>query len=135
MAKPLVSNELWNEIKDLLPAPKPRRTKHPGRKPKGDREVLTGIIFVLKTGIGWEDLPQELGCGCGMTCWRRMREWLAAGVWDRLQLRLLEKLDGAGKIDWSRVAADSSSVRAVFGGPRRGQIRSTARSRVANTTS
>lgn len=135
MAKPLLSEELWNEVKELLPAPKARRKRYPGRKPIGEREALTGIIFILKTGMGWEDLPQELGCGSGMTCWRRMRDWLAAGVWDRLQNALLEKLDGAGKIDWSRVAVDSSSVRAVFGGARRGQTRSTGRSRAASTTS
>lgn len=135
MAKPLLSDELWEAIKPLLPAPKARRKRNPGRKPIGNREALTGIIFILKTGMGWEDLPQELGCGSGMTCWRRMRDWLAAGVWDRLQLALLEKLDGAGKINWARVAVDSSSVRAVFGGARRGQTRSTGRNRAANTTS
>ncbi len=135
MAKPLLSDELWEQIKDLLPAPKARRKRNPGRKSIGNREALTGIIFILKTGMGWEDLPQELGCGSGMTCWRRMRDWLAAGVWDRLQLALLEKLGGAGKIDWSRVTVDSSSVRAVFGGARRGQIRSTGPNRAANTMS
>ena len=135
MAKPLVDETLWQEIAPLLPAPKPRRRKYPGRKPIDDRKALTGIIFVLKTGIGWEDLPQELGCGSGMTCWRRMRSWLAAGVWDRLQTVLIERLDREGRIDWSRVAVDSSSVRAVFGGPRRVRTRSTGRSRGANTTS
>jgi transposase len=59
--------------------------------------ALTGIVFVLKTGIAWEDLPQELGCGSGMSCWRRMRAWLAAGVWDRLQTRLIERLDLSGE--------------------------------------
>jgi transposase len=134
MGKPLLSDELWEEVKELLPV-KPRRKRNPGRRRVGNREALTGIIFILKTGMGWEDLPQELGCGCGMTCWRRMREWLAAGVWDRLQIKLLEKLDGAGRIDWSRAAVDSSSVRAVFGGARPVPIRSTGRSRAANTMS
>lgn len=135
MAKPLVDEGLWQEIAPLLPAPKPRRRKYPGRKPIGDRQALTGIIFVLKTGIAWEDLPQELGCGSGMTCWRRLRSWLAAGVWDRLHLKLVERLDREGKIDWSRTAVDSSSVRAVFGGPRRGRVRLTGPSRAASTMS
>ena len=135
MAKPLVDETLWREIAPLLPAPKPRRRRYPGRMPIDDRRALTGILFVLKTGIGWEDLPQELGCGSGMTCWRRMRLWLAAGVWDRLQTALVNRLDREGKIDWSRVAVDSSSVRAVFGGPRRVRTRSTGRSRAANITS
>jgi transposase len=74
----LLSDGLWSEIEELLPV-KPRRKRNPGRKRVGNREALTEIIFILKTGMGWEDLPQELGCGSGMTCWRRMREWLAAG--------------------------------------------------------
>jgi transposase len=135
MAKPLVDDELWTIVQPLLPAPPARRRRYPGRKRVPDRAALTGIVFVLKTGIGWEDLPQELGCGSGMTCWRRLRVWLAAGVWDRLHAVLLARLDRAGQIDWSRVAADSSSVRAVFGGGRRGRTRRTGPSRAASTTS
>jgi transposase len=115
MAKPLVSDELWEVLQPLLPPPKPRRFRHPGRKPVDDRKALTGILFVLKTGIPWEDLPAEMGCGCGMTCWRRLAAWQQAGVWFRLHQVLLRKLDDAGKIDWSRAAADSSFARA-FGG-------------------
>jgi transposase len=70
MAKPLLDDGLWQIIEPLLPAAKPRRYRHPGRKPISDRQTLTGILFVLKTGIDWEDLPQEMGCGSGMTCWR-----------------------------------------------------------------
>src|SRR5438128_11999096 len=72
MARPLVSDELWEALRPLLPPPKPRRFRYPGRKPVDDRKALTGILFVLKTGIPWEDLPWEMGCGCGMTCWRRL---------------------------------------------------------------
>lgn len=117
MAKQLVDEELWREIAPLLPAPKARRRRYPGRKTIEDRLALTGIVFVLKTGIAWEDLLQELGCGSGMSCWRRMRAWLTAGVWDRLQTRLIERLERAERIDWSRVAVDSSCVRALFGDP------------------
>jgi len=81
-----------------------------------DRACLTGILFVLKTGIPWEDLPQEMGCGCGMTCWRRMHEWSRAGAWERVMALLLRELDARGEIDWSRGLADSSSLRAVGGG-------------------
>jgi transposase len=115
MAKPLVSDELWKLIQPLLPPPKPRRCRYPGRKPLDDRRALTGILFVLKTGIRWMDLPVEMGCGCGMTCWRRLHAWHQAGVWFRLHQLLLAKLDDAGHIDWSRAAADSSFARA-FGG-------------------
>src|SRR5918911_90964 len=119
MAKPLVDDDLWEVVKLLLPEPKPRPKRHPGRKPLDNRKALAGILFVLKTGIPWEDLPQEMGCGSGMTCWRRLRDWQAAGVWQRLHEVLLEVLHGADRIDWSRAVIDSASVRAVFGGPRR----------------
>lgn len=79
MAKPLLDDALWAIIEPLIPA-KPRRFKHPGRKRVPDRACLTGIVFVLLTGIQWEMLPQEMGCGCGMTCWRRLAEWQRAGV-------------------------------------------------------
>jgi transposase len=115
MAKPLVSDELWEAIQPLLPPPKPRRFRHPGRKPLDDRKALTGILFVLKTGIPWEDLPMEMGCGCGMTCWRRLHAWQQQGVWFQLHQVLLQKLDDADLIDWVRAAIDSSFARA-FGG-------------------
>jgi transposase len=115
MAKPLVTDALWAAIEPLLPAPKPRRFRYPGRKPLDDRKALTGILFVLKTGIPWEDLPVEMGCGCGMSCWRRLRAWQEAGVWARLYQFLLEHLDDADKIDWSKAAVDSAFARA-FGG-------------------
>ena len=68
MAKPLVDDALWDMIKPLLPL-KPRRFRFPGRKRLDDRKVLTGILFVLRSGIPWEMLPKEMGCGSGMTCW------------------------------------------------------------------
>ncbi len=117
MAKPLIADELWAMIEPLLP-PTPRRFRFPGRKRLDNRRALTGIVFVLKTGIGWEDLPQEMGCGSGMTCWRRLHEWQAAGVWQRLHEVLLAKLNSAEQIDWSRAVVDSSSVRALKGGPK-----------------
>jgi len=95
MAKPLVSDALWERIQPLLPPPKPRRFRCPGRKPLDYRRVLTGIIFVLKTGIPWEDLPQEMGCGCGMTCLNYLNAWHRAGVWEGLHQILLQELEDA----------------------------------------
>ena len=97
MAKPLVTDELWEVIEPLLPeeGPKPKG----GRPRLDDRAALTGILFVLKTGIPWEMLPQEMGCGSGMTCWRRLKEWHEAGVvWERLHRRLLDRLGEAVQI-------------------------------------
>src|SRR2546422_10585178 len=118
MAKPLVSDALWAAVARLLPPPRPKPKG--GRPPVPDRQALTGILFVLKTGIQWEDLPQEMGCGCGMTCWRRLRDWARADVWSRIQRLLLERLHWAGKINWARVVADSARVPAPAGGAANG---------------
>jgi transposase len=96
--------------------------------------VLAGIIFVLKSGIPWEYLPQEMHCGCGMTCWRRLRDWNAAGVWRNLHRVLLDKLNAADKIDWSRAVVDSTSVRAMHGGKKQAQIQSIGANLVPNIT-
>jgi len=116
MAKPLLTDELWERIEPLLPPPTPKPKG--GRPPVGNRAALTGILFVLRTGIPWEYLPRELGCGCGMTCWRRLRDWQAAGVWDKVWHAFLDELGQADAIDWSAAAIDSCSVRALFGGRR-----------------
>src|SRR5580765_6732355 len=119
MAKPLLPDELWELIEPLLP-PHPPQPKG-GRPFLDDRKVLTGIIFVLKTGIPWEDLPQEMGCGCGMTCWNYLQAWQRAGVWQRLHEILLAELQEADRIDWSRAAVDSTHARALGGGEKTGK--------------
>ena len=134
MAKPLLDDDLWQLIEPLLPEPKARRFRFPGRKPVDNRKALTGILFVLKTGIGWEDLPQEMGCGSGMTCWRRLRDWQEARVWQRLHELLLAKLRNADQLDWSRAVVDSSSVRALKGGKKLAPTPPTRRKRGASTT-
>jgi len=113
MAKALLSDELWEVIEPLVP-PQPPKPKG-GRPRISDRAVLTGILFVLKTGLQWEMLPQEMGCGSGMTCWRRLRDWHEAGVWEKLHKVLLEKLQAQEKLDWSRACVDSASIRAKKG--------------------
>jgi|SRR5271167_761763 len=133
MAKPLVSDHLWARIEPELPVVK-RRHRYPGRKRIPDRQVLTGILFVLKTGIPWEDIPQEMGCGSGMTCWRRLAEWNDAGVWDRLHQVLLDELSDAGQIDWSRAVIDSSHVRAKGGAKRPAPRRWIAGAKAQSTT-
>ena len=117
MSAPLLPDALWNLIEPLLPS-LPRRPQG-GRPRLPDRACLTGILFVLRSGIPWEMLPQELGCGSGMTCWRRLRDWQEAGLWQLIHFVLLDWLVRSGQIDWSRAVVDGSSVRAVFGGPRR----------------
>jgi transposase len=132
MAKPLLDDALWTIIEPHIPV-KPRRFKHPGRKRVPDRACLTGILFVLLTGIQWEMLPQEMGCGCGMTCWRRLAEWQKAGVWQKVHEVLLAKLNHAAQLDWSRAVVDSSSVRAVGGAARRARTPRIGANPAANT--
>ena len=114
MAKPLIRDDLWKLIEPLLPPQRPKPKG--GRPPVPDRAALTGIVFVLRAGLPWEMLPQEMGCGSGMTCWRRLRDWQSAGIWEKLNCLLLDRLREADQIDWSRAVVDSSSVRAVWGG-------------------
>ncbi len=119
-----VEDGLWGLIEPLLPTVE-RRFRNPGRLRLDDRKALCGILFVLYTGMPWEFLPQELGYGSGMTCWRRLRDWTEAGVWQQLHEVLLAKLNTAGLIDWSRAAIDGSHVRALKGGPKPARARST----------
>ncbi len=132
MSKRLVSDELWEAIEPLLPEepPKPKG----GRPRVPDRAVLGGIIFVLRSGIPWEMLPAEMGCGSGITCWRRLRDWQEAGVWQRLHRVLLDRLGEADRIDWSRASLDSASVPAKKGALRPGRIRRIKANRARSAT-
>ncbi len=117
MSKRLVSDDLWAAIAPLLPKQRP---KPKGGRPRcDDRLALAGIIFVLRSGIPWEMLPREFGCS-GMTCWRRLRDWQAAGVWAGLHRVLLERLPGDGQPDWSRASLDSAALAAEKGGAETG---------------
>jgi transposase len=129
----LVPDGLWDRIAPLLPAPKPRRHRYPGRRPIDDRAALAGIVFVLKTGIAWNQLPTAVvGCS-GVTCWRRLRDWTEAGVWPTLHELLLAQLRAAGELDLEVCAVDGSHVRALKGGPTSGRPRSTVVARVPST--
>src|SRR6476469_481911 len=110
MAKALIPDELWEVIEPLLP-PEPPKPKG-GRPRIPNRVALRGIVFVLRSGLQWEMLPQEMGCGSGMTCWRRLRDWEKAGVWDNLHTLLLDTLNDTGEIGWSRASLDSQTVSA-----------------------
>ena len=116
MSRPILPDQLWQLLEPLLPQYQP--SSKGGRPRMTNRQALTGILFVLKTGIAWEGLPTELNCGSGMSCWRYLRDWQLDGTWDKIHAVLLKQLDRAGKIDWDRAVIDGSSVRAVFGGHR-----------------
>ena len=128
----MVRDELWAMGGPLPPAggPRPRG----GPPPVPNRAALTGILFVLRSGIPWEMLPQEMDCGSGMTCWRRLKEWHEAGVWERLHRRLLDRLGEAEQIDWKRASLDSASVAAPGGAKRPERIRRIRANRARSAT-
>ncbi|WP_394064375.1 IS5 family transposase [Xanthobacter autotrophicus] len=114
MAKQLLPDAFWAEIAPLFPpaAPRPKG----GRPRVENREALTGNLFVLYTAIPWERLPVEVAGCSGMTCWRRLRAWQDAGLWDEIHRHMLERLSLAGEIDWSRAIVDASSGPGQKGG-------------------
>jgi transposase len=112
-AETLVPEQLWRAIQPLLPALPPR---YGGRPRVDDRAALAGIVYQLRTGVPWRLLPtHQLGCGSPTTCWRRLRDWQRAGVWQRLHHQLLDQLGRDSQLDWSRASLDSLSVRAKQG--------------------
>lgn len=129
--KPLVSDDLWWRIEPLLP--KERKPGKKGGRPRvSNRQVLTGILFVLRAALPWQMLPLEMGCGSGSTCWRRFRNWTRRGIWDELHAMLLRELSWAGEIDWSRAALDSSTVAAKRGATSSARIRRIKAERAAS---
>jgi transposase len=113
LAERLLPDALWQRIQPLLPPPPG------GGAPRtvSERACMAAIIFMCRTSTPWALLPvRELGCGSVTTCWNRFAEWARAGVFDRLQVLLLDELGAAGLLDWSRASVDSASVRAVRGG-------------------
>ena len=98
MPQVLVDDALWTLIEPLLPKRRRRNRRYAGRKPIPDRAVLTGILFVLRSGVPWNMLPREMGCGSGTTCWRRLVRWQRAGVWKRLHRRAAGRIAPAGRV-------------------------------------
>ena len=111
----LVSDQLWELLEPLIPPPPRAKNGRTGRPRVDDRAALNGILFVAEHGIAWKKLPVELGFGSGITCWRRLRAWQEAGVWEKLHHAVLDQLGQDGALDWSRASLDSVSVRAKRG--------------------
>ena len=134
MSADLVPDELWQRIAPLLPPPPVRRPRHPGRLRIPDRVALGGIVYVLRTGVAWRDVPAQLGGCSGVTSWRRLRDWTEAGVWPRLHQNLLAELRRVGLLEMDDCAIDGSHVRALKGGITSGPLPWTAAALDPSTT-
>lgn len=127
MARQLLPDELWDVIERLFPVYEP--SSEGGRHPKSHRAVLTAILFVLKTGMGWKDLPMEAFGVSYKTCLRRIRQWSRLGLWQQMHELFLAKLRSADQLDWSRALVDCSQVKAPLGGPKQGRTQRIAAGR------
>lgn len=134
MIERLVPDSLWQRVQPLLPPHPPRRSRYPGRLPVDDRAALAGIVFVLKTGITWRELPREVAGCSGVTCWRRLRDWTEAGVFTRVHTLLLDQLRALDRLDLQVAVVDGSHVRALKGGRRRAPRPSIGLERAPSTT-
>jgi len=101
----LLDDAIWKKIERVLPVPAPRNRLYAGRKPVDPRKAISGIVYVLKRDIPCEDLPQDLGFGSGMTCWRRLRLLQEQGVWDKVAALLHKHLPAKAGIDMARAKA------------------------------
>jgi transposase len=133
MREEVMTDELWARLEPLIPVSS-RRFRYPGRKRVSDRAALEGILYAVRTGVGWNRLPTRLFGASGATCWRRLTEWHEAGVWQELHERLLAELRAAGLLDLSRALVDSAHLRALKGGSTPGRARSTDANPVPSTT-
>jgi transposase len=109
--EPLLTDEQWQKIEPLLP-PLPPQPKG-GRPWRGHREVLEGLLWILRTGAPWRDLPEQYPSAS--TCWRRLAEWEETGLWEEIWRTFLGELDEQGLVDWSESFADASFAPAKKG--------------------
>jgi transposase len=121
MASSVLSDDLYKRLEPFVPKPKNNRhVQFAGRKPAEPRQVLTGILFVLRTGIPWRWLPATSDFPCGQTCRHYLRQWQKAGIWQDIFETLLAELQRTNKIDWYRTLVDSATLRAPCGGEKTG---------------
>jgi transposase len=135
MSYDLIDDAIWERLTPLIPVRRRRRGHRHGRTPIPDRAILTGILFVLRSGIPWQMLPRRMGCGSGSSCWRRLVRWQCTGVWQRLHETLLAELRRRGRLDQRWAIIDSASVRAVRGGKKLDRTQPIAARRVPSITS
>ena len=133
MGEQVLTDQLWKRLEPLIPTPA-RRYCFPGRRRVDNRAALEGILFVVRTGTRWNDLPTWAFGISGAPCWRRLQEWHEAEVWQRLHEVLLAELCSAGLLDLAHTVVDSSHLHAFKGGSSLVPARSTGAGWAASTT-
>lgn len=129
-----LTDEVWAKLEPILVDP-PRRFRYPGRARYSPRQCLEGIMYVLYTDTPWLEVPyRELGLPSGETCRRRLEEWQGKGLFARALVVLQEELADAGRLDWSRLIVDASTVEAKRGA-RRSRAHSSAVLAAVSTSS
>ena len=118
--KRMLTDEQWERVAPHLPGHPP--SPKGGRPRASDRECLEGLLWLLRTGARWQDIPVDLPSGS--TCWRRLREWAAEEVLETIQAILIEQLDALGRVDFGELLADATFIRAKKGGSRSATPRS-----------
>lgn len=129
MSGKLVPDQLWNEIEPLFPVH--QMTSKGGRPPVDNRMVFTCLVFVLKTGIGWRDLPTEMGAS-EKTVRRRLKQWTETGLWVAIFQHLLTRARAAGRLDLIEVLVDGGLVKAPCGGEKSAPTRPTGAALAVN---
>ena len=99
-----LTDEQWQLIANLFPAKQP--SPKGGRPVAPVRDCVEGILWILRTGARWKDMPARFPSAT--TCWRRLKEWTEAGIWMKAWARLLRKLDRQGRVDWNESMADGT---------------------------
>jgi transposase len=125
MARDIITNEQWKRLRPLLPPQKPKT----GRPAKNHRVVVNGILWLMRTGAPWRDLPTEYGPW--QTVASRFYRWRRAGVWEHILQTLQQQTDANGQIDWEKHYLDSTVIRAhqhASGAKRRGRDEALGRS-------
>ena len=112
MTKRVLTDEHWQRIAPHLPAHPP--SPKGGRPRSDDRACLEGILWLLRTGVRWQDIPVDLPSGS--TCWRRLREWAGEEVLEEIQAILIAELDELGRLDFDELLADATFIRTKKGG-------------------
>ena len=109
--KRVLTDEQWQRVARHLPTHPPSRKG--GRPRADDRECLEGILWLLRTGARWQDIPVDLPSGS--TCWRRLQEWATEEALEQVQAVLIDELDELGKLDFEELLADATFIRAKKG--------------------